>query len=261
MQIDDQLLSAWLDHELDDQQQKAVGEAIRNDPSVAKRLAELTGANNIMVEHFSAIDRLPLPGAVSALLEGETQSSRIGKGAILSINPHRNRPVAQRYALPLAASIALLLGFGAGYGVAGLTGTTEGPMSLALGPVQRDSALDDLLANTESGATRALPGKQNLEMKLSFIARDGSPCRELELTSASQSVGAIACIDRDRQWHVRLASASDPETKTSDNYQAATSGEENGFGGAVDAMMAGDALTSAQERELIARKWINSRPN
>lgn len=261
MRIDDLLLSAWLDHELDDQQRKAVGEAIHNDPLVAKRLAELTGVNNIMVEHFSAIDRLPLPDAVSALLGEATQPPRVGKGAILSIDPHRDRPVAQRYALPLAASIALLLGFGAGYGVAGLIGTAEGSLSLALGPVQPDSVLDDFLANTESGATRALAGKQNLEMKLSFIAWDDSPCRELQLKSASHNVDAIACFGRDRQWHVRLASASDPGTTVGDDYQTAASKEERGFGGAVDAMMAGDALTSTQERELIARGWISSRPN
>lgn len=261
MQIDDQLLSAWLDHELDDQQRKMVGEAIRNDPAIAARLAELAGANNVMVEHFSAIDRLRLPDAVSALLGEATQSPGIGKGAILSLDPHRNKPAVQRYALPLAASIALLLGFGAGYGVAGLTGAIEGPLSLALGPVKPHSALDDLLANSESGTARVLPGEQNLEMKLSFIARDGSPCRELGLMSASQSADAIACFGRDRQWHVRLASASDPRTTIGDTYQTAASGEETGFGSAVDAMMAGDALTSAQERELIARRWINSRPN
>ena len=77
MQINDEILSAMLDGELDAEQTQEVNHAMVADPKLAARFAELAAANASFVQSAKMIDEAPMPDAVTRLLESAEQDSNV----------------------------------------------------------------------------------------------------------------------------------------------------------------------------------------
>lgn len=255
MGISDELLSAYLDRALSNEKMKAVENALQHDAALAARLDELRVVDGLLRSHAELIDELPLPASVEHLFDQATAQTQTESDNVVSLADRWRRAwVGPRFALPLAASIALVVGYAGGI-LSGTSQRSAEQAALWAAKIEAGSALYGLLERSESGTSRRVADGQDAEVRLSFMARDNSLCRELTVGSASQTSHAVVCRGEDNQWQVRLATLSRGSAADNQSYQTASAGEDEAFGAAVDVMMAGDALTAEQERERIERGW------
>jgi len=256
MGITDEMLSAYLDRELTNEQRAAVESALRHDPALTARLDELRAVDGLMLSHARRFDELPLPDAVERLLDRAAAQAQAKPDNVVSLEiRERGTRISRRFALPLAASIALAVGFAGGF-LSSPNHRQAEPGALLSANIEPDSDLHVLLESSQSGISRRLADGRNAEVRLSFMARDNSPCRELTVSSASQTGHAVVCRDKADQWQVRLATLKEETATGTQGYQTASANEDEAFNAAVDAMMAGDALTAEQESEQIKRGWM-----
>jgi anti-sigma factor RsiW len=117
---DENTLVAYVDGELDAATAREVEQAIESSPAARNTVAKLRASAALVRAAFAdAVHEPPPPGLVALLRTAKPQ------------------PPVRRYALPIAASIALLIGIGigVGIGIAALgtrpvaTAAAEGPMS------------------------------------------------------------------------------------------------------------------------------------
>lgn len=257
MGISDEMLSAYLGRALSNEQMKAVENALQHDAALAARLDELRAVDSLLRSHAQQIDELPRPASVEQLFDkaaAQAQAQAEPDNVVSLADRRRRAWISPRFALPLAASVALVVGYAGGI-LSGSGQRSAEPAALLAARIEPGSALHGLLESSESGISRRVADGQDAEVRLSFMARDNSLCRELTVGSASQTSHAVACRGKDNQWQVRLATLSRGSAADKQGYQTASAGEDEAFGAAVDAMMAGDALTAEQERERIKRGW------
>lgn len=273
MDITDETLCAYLDGELAGEQAKAVEDALRGDGNLAARMEELRRVDALLRVNAQQIDDLPLPASLDAifaqsLAKAASASSPASPDAQSNVMPmlRRWRRVMQdrRLALPLAASITLIVGY-AGLFTTGRDNQTAPAATLLAEGSAIDSALQGVLDREESGVLRRVTDQRadqrEVEIRLSFEAKDNSLCREFTVRLADRAQDALACRRAASRWELRYVSASGKAAADPAGYQAASSTDSQtstggeAFGMAVEAMMAGDALTADQERDLIRRGW------
>lgn len=250
MTISDELLSAYLDGELSGEELALVENALATDPAAKKRFSELRRSDEMVNVLASAIDDEPFPVELEELLETSTKNS--DNGNVVAFAQKNRNPAINRWALPLAASIALAVGF-AGGGVFNPFGSSN-PASDQLAAIVPGNPLHDLLEDTASGQRLMMDGKLSGEVRLTFIDDKDRPCREYSLQSEDEASQAVACREDDGKWNVELAARTEPQRANDDGFSTASSGNEI-FGSAVNQMMASDALDSESEQRMISRSW------
>ncbi len=171
------------------------------------------------------------------------------------------------YALPLAASIALMIGAFTGYqiGKGGDPGSTAAPFDIAVGPTPEGGPVHRILESQSSGDPVAVshgPASKAGELMIVATFRDqaGRVCRELEVThpgeEGSAITGAVACRKADGGWFVegaaRLAAAPPVPDK---DYSPAGGNEISAIEGVLKSIGAKPALTASDEKVLIKRGW------
>jgi hypothetical protein len=220
-QDSDEALSALIDGELDDASALALHERMAANPALAARFAALQAANARFAAELRALDDVPMPPGVLALLAERDEPVRAGN--VVSL---QRRPAAvQRLQLPLAlaASIALVVGFLAAHLIGPLTtGPAEGPPAwLADGTIAASSPLFDVLENQPSGSVTELAGGAATPI-MSFARSGGGFCRELQVRSAAGSSSDPGSADRrrTRRQSVSRVTSSMPSVTRSPTAQA-----------------------------------------
>ena len=220
MELNDELLSAYLDNALDEAQRDAVSAALAIDTGARLRLERMRQADRAL--------RTTLPTPQGDQFEA-TLAARIQMG--------RSAPRWQRTVLPwaLAASVAGL--------VAGYLMPRE---QMAAGLSTPDRVLARALDESQSGAA----ARQGVSMVLSFQASDGRYCR---LFRAARDTGAgegLACRGS-AGWQVVAWDAT--TTTSTDGFRAA------GAGMLIDGVMSelggSPAMDAGDEGAAIQRGW------
>lgn len=240
MRINDEILSAMLDGELDADQTLEVNRAMAADPKLAARFAELAAANASFVQSARMIDEAPMPEAITRLLEGQES----GDSNVTDMQAFRqlrkpthsggNNP-ALRWAA-LAASLALAIGLAGG----NLLGT--GSSSHALSP-----AVADALNSVSSGEQIAIGSDESMLAGFSFVDAEERFCRQFSVNSEDGSSNQIACREGE-DWE-QIAVIRSPE-QTTENYQPASS--NHALDGVLDTMMVGAPLSLEEEA-----RWLD----
>src|SRR5690554_6868254 len=75
-EINDEVLSAFMDRELDEAVAFHVREAIKEDAALGERLAELTRADELVRTHAHALDQQPLPAELLQRLESSQPATQ-----------------------------------------------------------------------------------------------------------------------------------------------------------------------------------------
>jgi hypothetical protein len=260
MPIDDELLVAYADGELDAEQSARVERAVNEDPVLQARLVALTRAADLTRELFEAKSRDPVPPElIERILAGVDAPAR-------QLEEPR-RSLGERLAdwwqipLPAAAFGALTL-----LAVGGLLGyllpadPVDGPAGGAIttaGVVPPDSALHLLLQEYSSGATLA-DGTLNLEAVATFVDGDRI-CREYRAirdTGPHEYHAGIACRGDGNDW--RVAFAVDEylaEEPVGGFYETASNKLHEAVDGFIEEYLDVDPLDDAAERTWIARGW------
>ena len=227
--IDETMLIALVDGELDEVSRRRIERAVAEDPALVARLYMHVRLRERLADHYAPIEAEPVPAAMRALLQAEAK-----------VVPFARPVAARRHAWMTGGAIAasLLLGLGIGH----FSGGGDGPVAVEQGTMvaqgELASALETQLASAQDGGS--------IRIGLSFRRKGGGWCRSFQ----GQAISGVACR-QEQGWQVQqLVPGSGPETA----YRQASSGDAR-LMATVDALMDGSPLDAAQEKAAKARRW------
>jgi negative regulator of sigma E activity len=238
-------LNAYLDGELPADEARAFEAELATNPALAKQLEEFRAINEALRTPFNAQFEEPIPDRFMRLLQDPVEQAEQPPAQIINFAEAKARREAAQ-SLPkrslwsswqargaMAASVAAL-------GLFALTQLQPGQST--------NQAIETALNQTPSGIAAKLTSGETLTPRLSFVAKDGRPCREFDLAAET----SIACLSS-KGWQI------EGKVKISGSTSNDSFGTAAGSGEALDAIYArlgaGDPLDSASERALIARNW------
>lgn len=226
MKLDEDMLSAFVDGELDPLAEKRVEAALNLDVAAQAFVRERRAVAARLSRRFDPILEEPVPDHLRIMLDTN----------VLPLRAQRRSAPMLRW--PQAAAIAATLAVGiVAVGLVGTGGAPSGAADIAQGDVA--SALQTQLASVQDPQASTRIG-------VSFAATDGRLCRTFE---TSESVG-LACRE-DEGWHI-LSRA--PRERATGDYRQAGSGSTVVMQQAQD-LMAGEPFDAEQERRAAAAGW------
>jgi putative zinc finger protein len=226
MAIDDELLMAYADGELDEVSRARIERAIAEDPALRGRLEQQQRLRATLAAHYGPAAQEPVPERLRAMLESN----------VVRLAAPKPRPLWQSVA---ALAATLVLGLALGRAVltpAGPVGMENGTL-VARGPLA--DALDGQLASTQ-------PADAATRIGISFAATDGRLCRTFE----SAGVSGLACRNESR-WQLMMAAVATNGPRG--DYRQA--GSDAQVLAAAQEMMAGAAFDAAAERRARDSGW------
>jgi hypothetical protein len=197
----DEILMAFADGELDAAEADRIAAAMAADPALERRIEAFRRSRALVREALGPLEAEPIPPALRAFVEGRTSAvdHPAESAEVIPLRRPTAMPFRQRVALPLAASLALVVG-----GVGGYLARDRGPGPS--GALVLDTALEAALDATPSGQQRTLPDGTEVRLIASFVDGAGRLCREFGRTAADDALVVVACIS-DEVWAVRFAVA------------------------------------------------------
>lgn len=270
MKIDDEILIAYLDAELEDAQYDTVEAALEADPAVRARLQALVESGERLRAAFAPAVSEPVPPQlIAAILAAPLP-------AMADTAPH----VAPRPASPRASGVGLgarlRAWLGAGQGAAAFAslfllaigglisylliepatvpGQLAGSTNTAARPAPDGLAV--ALETTPSGRVVSYAGRR-LELVASYTGEDARLCREYVLhhpAPRARIETGIACKVDGSGWQVAFSAAEAVPADAANTYVTASDATHE----AVDGFIAGkglDALDEDTERRLIDTGW------
>ncbi|AMK22592.1 MULTISPECIES: anti-sigma factor family protein [unclassified Sphingobium] len=227
--IDEAMLIAWVDGELDEVTRRRVDRAVAEDPALAERLEMHRRLRERLSGHYAPVEAEPVPAGLRALLEGNEK-------VVPLVRP--TAPRWRHWGTGGAIAASLLLGLGIGH----LSGGPEGPVAVEKGAMvargELASALETQLASAQEDAP--------IHIGLSFRRKGGGWCRSFE----GQAVSGVACREGEG-WQVQqLVPGAGQQTA----YRQASSGDAR-IMATVDALIDGAPLDAAQEKAAKDKKW------
>jgi anti-sigma factor RsiW len=107
---DDELLSSYLDGELDAAKLRELEQRLATDEALQARLEALRGADRATRKWYAAVDARPMPASVLQLLAGAEPAARPESSKVLAF-PARGLRRFWQMPVAIAASVALVAGF------------------------------------------------------------------------------------------------------------------------------------------------------
>jgi len=257
MKIDDEMLSAYIDGELALEQRQAVEAALADSPEVARRLDSLKGADRQADALLRQIDRQPMPDAVTQMLQSanrETPAEPEEHNVVAFRARRRGAMAVAQRGMALAASLALLIGFGAGL----MTGNVSQDrlrtalFGQAAGKIGPAHPLYEVLQRASSGARQTLEGDNTATVLLTFRSNDGAFCRELAVDAGTQASRGVYCHAQDGGWQVHALTSADPHPS---GYAPVSSEGPALIEQSIDRLIAGQPLDAQAEARAIQNGW------
>lgn len=259
--LTDEDLMAYADGTLDGDDLARVERHLSTDAEARALVASFRQTAGLSRDAFATPLSEPPPKAlVDAILGHGSKTPVVESGPVVPAGANvvdlasrrRTRPAGDRWRLPLAASLALLIGLGAGY--LANRGIADRPSELALGPIAGSAPFAEVLERSPAGATVG-----RTVVVATFRDKSGRICRELEILSAAMpaqpEAAAIACRGGNRAWTIegvaRLAVALPAGSK----IEPSGVPERDALKGLLDMLGATQVLTPAEEKALIERAW------
>jgi anti-sigma factor RsiW len=227
--IDEALLIAWVDGELDEVTRRRVDRAVADDPALAARLDMHRQLRDRLSGHYAPIAAEPVPPAMRALLEENAK--------VVPLVPSAT-PRWRNWGIGGAIAASLVLGLGIGHlssGPAGPIAVQDGAM-VAQGELS--SALDTQLASAQEGTA--------IRIGLSFRRKGGGWCRSFE----GAAISGIACREG-QGWQVQQLI---PGSGQGSDYRQASSGDLR-LAATVDALIDGAPADAQGERAAMEKGW------
>jgi hypothetical protein len=220
----DELLSAYIDDELEPLQKSEIEALIRSDESVALKYRELKALGPVLLKTFDAINEAPLPDAVQRLLEPLPEKpSMVDRLRVwLSFFEFRGSyAYAFSAALMLAVTLPLLM-----------SQLSRAPQMLKDNQwLDGGSELARALSGAASGTGYA-SADGVVQLRYSFVSSAGLFCRELDNWTVVIATEAVAVADRS-------------------GYETASADDTDRVNDYVDRMMDGDILSLTREAEFM----------
>jgi hypothetical protein len=231
MGIDDDLLMAFVDGELDEVTRARVERAIAEDPALQARLEVQRRLRARLAAHYAPAAEEEVPERLRSMLETN----------IVRLQPARAAPPLWQVVTALAAT--LVLGFFIGERI----GAPSGPIGVEDGRMVAQGALADAL---DAQLASAQPADAPTRIGVTFTHRDGRPCRTFE----SEAVSGLACHG-ESGWQLLMTTAGTGPHQS--GYRQAASGGALVLQAAQEAM-AGEPLEAEAERRARDSGWRRS---
>ena len=251
--LNDETLMAYVDGELDAATASEVEAALVDNPAARETVAMFRESARLAQDAFAAPMDQDVPAHLLAPFE-DTAADPAPSAEVVDFAARRAaRPAGpvQRFALPLAASIALAVGIAGGWTLSSQTVTPEDP-GMLLGGISTESRLHAALESTPSGQALAWDGGAITPL-LTFRDTDGRFCREFQSTGSAGGQGSIGIACRgDGQWQGQFAIAA--QTSGQGDIVPASGGVES-LETFVDELMADIPLDAEAEAAALAAGW------
>ncbi len=221
--LNDDLISAYLDDELDPERRAMVEQHLRTDRGAAARLERMRDADGLLREAFPAVDEARDNLLATMILAPNAQ-------------PAPRRRVVQIAAMAAAVMFGVLLGEGLANNGAGA-------------PFAISSRQGELLSTLASGQSAHADGGE-FEAILSVVSDAGDICRQFRVISEDRRTDVLACREATSGSWAMIAAAP---AQASDAYIPA--GANSPIDVAIQALGPAEALDAEREREMIAREW------
>ncbi len=266
--ISDEVLSAFLDAELPEQQMEQIREALLEDDNLANRLADLAMVDEVIATKYDEINQQPLPAAINELLAAipEEKASVIAiqaaesfsdntasqpdlnathssesKNNVVSLWQRTKNSTNKPFAL--AASIAV---------AAGLFATIFSQTNNLSGDNWQEVA--QILEQKTSGNEQTLANGKTIKTQLTFNNQQGNFCRQYDVSSEKDIERNIACrVNQEWELALTIVEQKTEQEQATQNYQTATSNSM--LREQIDNMASGDFLDKQQEQQVINNRW------
>ncbi len=238
MTIDDDMLMAFVDGELDEVSRARVERAAAEDPAVRARLEQQQRLRTRLAAHYGPAAEEEVPERFRAMLETKVVS-------FAAVQPRPARPLWQALT---ALAATLVLGLAVGRTLLAPVPVT-GPFAVEGGTMVARGELADAL---ETQLASAQPRDAATRIGVTFANNDGRACRTFD----SRAAAGIACRG-DAGWQVMMTAAGSGGQRT--DYRQA--GSENLLvQQTAQEMMAGEPYDDAAERRARDSGWRSSAP-
>jgi hypothetical protein len=266
--LSDEILMAYADDALDPAERAGVEAAIETRPDYQAKVSRFRATRKPVQQAINDQLNMERLAPLVARIRGD---QRRGMGAsqkgarifTLPGAPVRTMSTAPRtyWPMAIAASLALLVGGGAGWFTHGVA-TSASPEFVAFsdGDLVAEGALAKVLETARSGSAlgaRTADGAWQLQTTFSFHA-SGSPCRRYEISNAAIGrFAGYACRSGDGRWLVHAQVTLDKKGPVGTGFMPAAQDDDAALYAAIRSAMDGDVLGSKEEAQLIANRWTN----
>lgn len=250
----DETLMAFADGELDPAVAEAVEQAIETDEEIARRVEEFMESRDLAKDAFAPLLDRPVPDSLKTAVEDmahapapEADSAGEKVVAFAPKAPPENIRPARSWQMPLAASIALVIGLAVGYSLNSDQGAT-GSSELDLAGLSQPHILEALITTPSGTESRVGEAGDRFRAIASYRDANGTLCREFELDQKNEStIVAVACHPQE-SWNIRFAVVAG---QADSGYAPASSLES--LDAYLDAVDAGEPLSPAEEKAALDR--------
>ncbi len=280
--LNDDVLIAYADGELDEKTTAEVEAALRKDPVAQEIVQKFQEAARLAGEAFDdpmqeevperllklfeepeaedAPQQSPAPAASNVAELSQIRAARKTKSHT-NVTADEAQSSFRRYALPLAASVALIIGIGGGIGLSNFNAPSA-PGVIAAGTIPQSSALHAALENIPSLQTLEEVSQDGLtrnqiEPLLSFVDTNNRHCREYRVigsgTTGTQDLTGVACRSDGGAWTQQIAVVQ--EVPASSVYRPASGQANSALETFLSENMKGEPLDDDAEARLLGSGW------
>jgi hypothetical protein len=231
MEIDDDLLMAFADGELDAVTMKRVERAVAQDPALQSRLDAQRRLRARLEAHYAPAIEEEVPERLRAMLETNVVD-------LPAARAQPARPIWQSFAA-IAATLVIGLALGRA-----LPSVGQGPASFQDGAIVARGNLADAL---DTQLASAQPANAATRIGITFASNDGRLCRTFD----DQDLAGLACRRVDG-WQLVMTTAG--SRGSGSEFRQAASGNPLVLQAAQD-LLSGEPLDAAAERRARDSGW------
>lgn len=269
--LNDEVLMAYADGQLDPAENSRVETLLAHDPALRERLKIFTEAGKGLSLLFEDHLRAPLPPRLKPFASPIKEQPRIFPAiaerlrsvVVLGRLQELLKLENSAFRFALASGIALVAGIGLGVALLRDTDTTGNTLSnfvqisqdrlIARGPLRQ------LLETSPSGramqVTAEEPDNTQLKVKLTFKNQTDDYCREFVIRrEAREGYAGIACR-KDGQWRIAMQVSMMPRPNSGGMAPAGASKAHQAVEAAVLAMINGNSLGKDEEAAALRTGW------
>lgn len=258
-QLTDEMLVAYVDGELSAEDAAEIERALRTDQNVREAVKIFRDSADWSRRAFDDVLREPIPEPLIRAATGQGNAGQSEEApAVMATG---TRSAVGLAGLAIAASVALAIGVGGGFGLSNIVGPGDpGPGRLLLvGAVDDGSALHAALESTTSGTMTPIADAGDVMPLTTFVEHDGRYCREFQATFADpggpKGAFGIACRRPAGSWQVEAVVAAPDTARTHTDQFVAASGAADPVQPLIEAMSDSGPISSGDEAAALATGW------
>lgn len=246
MTIPQEMITAYVDGEIDPEARIAVERAIATDPDVARRVAQQRSLRDALRAAYDPVLEETVP---DRLLAAARSAPAPAPSNVVPLRGSRSPP-ARRWSAREWTAMAASLIVGALVSALALRSYEAAPLATHGGRLVARGALASALSNQL--ASRQSPGAP-VAIGITFLSKSGGYCRTFALRAPSALAG-LACRERGA-WQIEVLARGEPEAAGAGPYRPAASSIPQPVLDGASAEMAGEPLDARAEAAARAKGW------